>query len=576
MKHWPTRVVRGFGWVAVGVVGVSLAACAWHRPAGPDTYVGPRERPAAAPAEGAGSGKPREAAVAPAPEASKPVAAAAAEEIAPDGSFGLEKPASPRPLVKLVDGPLGRQKALLIALENNQALVVERIRPDIVQTAEGVAKGVFDPLLRGTIGHQREKGVMLTGQGNEFDYLTDSVIGEAALDALLPTGTRLTLGASTELDDKSTQDELVRSRVGLTVNQALLRGYGLEANLARVREARIDTLISEYQLRGFVEAFVAQVEEAYWTCLLAKLRIEIFERAEDVARRRLDATVQRINAGTLGRMEQWAAEAGLAQSHENLINARNDLRTAELRLARLMNPGGGRFWEYDFDVGDPPKVPNEFLESVDSYVDVALKMRPDLNQARLGVQRGDLQIVRTRNGLLPQLDLFVTLGKTGYASSFGGAWKDFGSGYDLMVGLSASYPLRNRAASAYHRQAVLGRRQAEEALKNMEQLIQEDVRTAYIEVERTIEQIKATKVTLKRRQATYDAEVQRQEIGQSTEFQVARAQRNLVESENDAAQAVIDYLRAFVNLYRLNGSLLERRGVAAPGREAAALKSGAR
>jgi len=575
MKHWPTRVVRGFGWVAVGVVGVSLAACAWHRPAGPDTYVGPRERPAAAPAEGAGSGKPREAAVAPAPEASKP-AVAPAKEIAPDGSFGLEKPASPRPLVKLVDGPLGRQKALLIALENNQALVVERIRPDIVQTAEGVAKGVFDPLLRGTIGHQREKGVMLTGQGNEFDYLTDSVIGEAALDALLPTGTRLTLGASTELDDKSTQDELVRSRVGLTVNQALLRGYGLEANLARVREARIDTLISEYQLRGFVEAFVAQVEEAYWTCLLAKLRIEIFERAEDVARRRLDATVQRINAGTLGRMEQWAAEAGLAQSHENLINARNDLRTAELRLARLMNPGGGRFWEYDFDVGDPPKVPNEFLESVDSYVDVALKMRPDLNQARLGVQRGDLQIVRTRNGLLPQLDLFVTLGKTGYASSFGGAWKDFGSGYDLMVGLSASYPLRNRAASAYHRQAVLGRRQAEEALKNMEQLIQEDVRTAYIEVERTIEQIKATKVTLKRRQATYDAEVQRQEIGQSTEFQVARAQRNLVESENDAAQAVIDYLRAFVNLYRLNGSLLERRGVAAPGREAAALKSGAR
>ena len=57
----------------------------------------------------------------------------------------------------------------------------------------------------------------------------------------------------------------------------------------------------------------------------------------------------------------------------------------------------------------------------EAAVQRALKLRPDLREARLGVQRGDLELVKTKNGLLPRLDLFVSLGKTGYADSFGPA-----------------------------------------------------------------------------------------------------------------------------------------------------------
>ncbi len=48
-------------------------------------------------------------------------------------------------------------------------------------------------------------------------------------------------------------------------------------------------------------------------------------------------------------------------------------------------------------------------------------MRPDLNQARLLIRRGELDVVRTRNGLLPRLDAFITYGKTGYARTFSDA-----------------------------------------------------------------------------------------------------------------------------------------------------------
>ena len=50
-------------------------------------------------------------------------------------------------------------------------------------------------------------------------------------------------------------------------------------------------------------------------------------------------------------------------------------------------------------------------------------------------------------------------------------------------------------------------------------------------------------------------------------FQVIRAERNLLESQNTVAQSIIDYLKAFVELHRLTGRLLQLRGIEAAGGE---------
>ena len=48
---------------------------------------------------------------------------------------------------------------------------------------------------------------------------------------------------------------------------------------------------------------------------------------------------------------------------------------------------------------------------------------------------------------------------------------------------------------------------------------------------------------------------------------MAQAERNLLESQIVEIQAVVSHLKALVELYRMDGSLLERRGIQAPGRE---------
>lgn len=269
----------------------------------------------------------------------------------------------------------------------------------------------------------------------------------------------------------------------------------------------------------------------------------------------------------LAETELAAAQAEVALRREALINARSNLKTIHLRLLRLLNVPGDALWERDIVIKNPPAVPDVKLDDVESHSALALRMRPDLNQARLSVQSGDLEVVKTKNGLLPKMDLFISLGKTGYADSFGGSVEDMGDkSYNISAGIGFEFPIGNRDAESRHRRAVLTRKQAEEALENLAQLAQLDVRSAYIEVNRAAEQITATAATRRFQQEKLRAEREKFRVGKTTSLLVAQAQRDLVNSEISEIQAVVNYLNSLVELFRLEGSLLERRGISAPGR----------
>jgi outer membrane protein len=62
-------------------------------------------------------------------------------------------------------------------------------------------------------------------------------------------------------------------------------------------------------------------------------------------------------------------------------------------------------------------------------------------------------------------------------------------------------------------------------------------------------------------------ETEKFRFGKSTTLLVAQAQRDLLSSQISEVITIVNYLKAFVELYLLEGSLLERRGISLPGRE---------
>ncbi len=460
------------------------------------------------------------------------------------------------------------QRAILLAMENNRSLFVQRLNPEIAETFVAQQRAVFDTALSGEVSSTRtvEDRLARATSGIE-SQIVDSINGALLLSKLLPTGTTVELGATTRyLDHSLYGDTFVDNRIGITVTQALLRGVSLQANKARIEQAKIDTLISEYELRGFTELLAEEVETRFWDYALAQKQIEIYTNSLALAEQQMTETQERIKIGTLAETELAAAQAEVALRRENLINARSDLEQERLSLLRAINPSPTIDWDLGIVLEYQAALPNVALDDVEQHVQVALRLRPDLNQARLEIQQGALEVVRTRNGLLPRLDVFIEYGKSGYANVFGRAARDLGHGsYDFTTGLRFEYPPSNRFARAQHHRAVVSRQQSHLALENLIQLAQVDVRSAYIEVSRTRQQIAATTATRESQEENLRAETEKFKVGRSTSLLVAQVQRDLVASQIAETEAVANYLKALVALYRLEGSLLQRRGIAAAG-----------
>ena len=463
-------------------------------------------------------------------------------------------------------GPLqiSVEEAVLLALENNRALRLERLNPPIQRTFEEEERATFEPVLSAELSGSREKGEARTGA----DTRDSSTGAGVALSEFLPTGTEVGVDLTTDRTWGTSMREQHATRAGLTVTQALLRGMGLGPNLADLRQARLDTRFSEYELRGFAEALVAQVETTYWEYVLARRQVEIVEESLKLAEQQLEETRQRIRVGGLAETELAAAQAEVALRAEALINARSRVATLQVQLLRLVRPAALTARERQVTPLSKPTVPSAGLDALKDHLAVALRMRPDLNQARLLVQREELEIVKTKNGLLPRMDLFISLGKTGYADSFGGSVGDIGSdGYDLSAGVTFEFPVTNREAEARHQRAVLSRHQLAESLRNIEDLVRQDVESAYIEVQRARQQVDATAATRRFQEEKLRAETAKFRVGKSTALLVGQAQRDLVVSQVAEVLAVTNYLNALTDLFRLDGSLLERRGIASPGRD---------
>ncbi len=463
-------------------------------------------------------------------------------------------------------GPLSIsiEEAILLALDNNQAFQVERLNPQIRQTFEMEERAAFDPTLSAEYSVLRESKATGETSASKIKQ-TDAKV---EISEFLPTGTELNLEMSTDVTDSYTSADQNNTRGAISINQALLQGFGLNVNLANLRQARLDTLASDYELRGFAESLVAEVEQTCWDYILAERRIAIFEDSLKLAEDQLLEIRERIKIGKLAEVELYAAQAEVALRREALINAKSNLALTRLRLQRLLNQPGSNRWNHEISIAEKPVVPDVNLDDVAKHVQVALRWRPEVNQTRLGIRRGDLEIVKTKNGLLPVIDLFITMGKTGYADSFRGSVNDLdGESYDIEGGVIFEYPIDKRAAKSRHKRAILSRQQTEEALLNLVQLVEVDVRSALIEVNRASEQVTATAATRKLQKESLKAETEKFRVGKSTALLVARAQRDFILSQITEIEAVITHLKALIELYRMEGSLLERRGITAPGRE---------
>ncbi|NLI79774.1 MAG: TolC family protein [Candidatus Riflebacteria bacterium] len=457
--------------------------------------------------------------------------------------------------------------AVAMSLVHQHDLEVKRLEVERQGEAVQLEQAAFDPTISTSWSMTDRLGKQITQLGTINDNVSNRTELDSAWTRTAPSGTRTSVSLGLTRARSARAPNLFDSRLGLDLTHPLRQGAGTRVNLVAVRQAELDVQVAREEVEGYILALLAQVEHAYWQLLLTRRELAIVRESARLARQQQDETSRRINLGSLPESELAAAAAEVALREEAVINAESAAETARISLLRLLNPDLDRFWETKVTLADLPEVPDFEIREVDAHLRHALEARPELRRVRLLLQRDELELVQTRNGLLPRLDFFVALGKTGYAQTFGETVQEFGMrAYDLQAGLRFELDPGRRAARARDRRARYARRQREEAIRNLQQLIQEEVLTSVLEVQRALQQVEATTQTVARQREKRRAEEIKFSVGKTTAFQVAQAQRDEAASQIAAMKARIGVLNALTDLFRADGSLAARRGVVVAGR----------
>ncbi len=469
------------------------------------------------------------------------------------------------PEISSADGTLKLtiEQMAILTLQNNRDLRVNRLNPALAGAFEQIERGAYDPEWFAQWTYFKEKASETSrATGEQFGVKgteTESLIG---IRQQLPTGTTIETTVSHERETSDRAPDQQTARIGLSITQALLRGFSPMVNLAGVRQAELGVSASIYELRAYIETLLADSEIAYWQYVLAEEEIAIFESSLAVVKQQRDEIEQKIEVGLLPETEAAAARAQVATHEQSLIDARSLLEERRLRLLRKISPGTNGRFDLDIKAVSEPFVSAEPIKDLADRILLADQSRPDLNEARLRLMQNRLETIVTANGLLPQLDFFVGLGRTGFADNFFDTFQELdGNTYDYTAGVSLNGLIGDRTARARDYAARISYRQAAESVANLRQVVELNVRLAANEVERARKQISASNATRLLEEEKLNAEKERFEVGAGTSLLVAQAQRDLLISRIAEVRAVINYRIALVKLYLAEGSLMERRGI---------------
>jgi outer membrane protein TolC len=463
------------------------------------------------------------------------------------------------------------------------------------QNPAGYAAGpnvpLFDPTLYGQTGYFERSGTTtLTTTGatvpttavDHYNFvaanysLVQGFSTGAQLEVTLNNAQQVLYGAQGNLNPFS------QPNTSVTFTQPLLRGYGREVNLRYIHIAEINRKITRLLFFQQLISTVYGVSRLYYDLVSLNENAAVQRQSLTAAQKLLEDDKVQVDQGTLAPLELTRVQSLVTSTQLSLIQAEGLVRQQEVILKTQLSKLGS---------GDPilqhlPIVATDTIQipatddtgNVDDLVTSALKQRPDLAQANLQIQSGEISVKADKNSERPQLDVignFQTRGSTEAPFTTTG---DAGTGLlnappaDLglaglktsriyQAGIQFSVPIPNRVAQADAARDAIELKQAEARTQRLKNEVREDVENSYIALQTARTALEAATQARKYQEQLVDAEKDKLSVGASTNFLVIQQESYLAQARSTEVSARSVWIKAKVALDRSVGDLLDKSGV---------------
>jgi outer membrane protein TolC len=465
---------------------------------------------------------------------------------------------------------LSLQEAVRMGIAANLNVQESSYNTPIALQGRVAAEASFDTLLTaGFTASHTETPVSSVFQGND-PAVENVVTGQVGASRSLRTGGTISLlyradRISTN-NPFSTVNPAYTAGLALEASQPLLRGAG-DVAIADIRRAQNDVAAARAGFETQVEATLLAIVESYWELVFADVNLDALQKSEEVARELLDDANSRLAAEVGTPLDVAEARAGVERRRSEVLEAENLRETLQDQLLSLIMPFGQEA-RHDVRVEptDGADVEPERLPGPDEerrYVDLALQGRPEIRSSKAEISTRGIDTVVARDAIRPQLDVMGRIATDGLSRGVGGTWEDLYTGRAVSgsVGLEFSLFLGQRAARANWLAAAWARRQAVLRLRELENQIIVEVRSALRDLETAKGQREAARSEVAAAEEALAGERQRLANDKSTPFRILQKEEDLTAARTRLGRAGADLRIAVGRLWKSVGSLTANLGV---------------
>ena len=471
------------------------------------------------------------------------------------------------------------RRAVDLALENNLDIQVEKYNPQISDTDVIFEKSSFEPLFSANLDTndtQQPTGSILVG---EDSLSASSHNWNFTFQQLLKTGTSYDVTFNNTRIDTTQAFTSINPRYDsslfFSVNQPLLRNFGLGITTTPLKIAQMNRITSDERLKQRMMNIALQVEQAYWDLFFGIRELDVQKQSLAAAQDLYENNKKQVEVGTMAPLEIVVAEAEVASRVQGLIRTETFIKNTADRLKILIyGDKEPEKWDLELLPTDEPVVKKVDIDAEDA-IRQALAANPDLKALESDLNSKKLSSKLANDGLKPQLDLRASLGYQGlggetllFDDSFppnpiGSEPGGYGGALDTMldnptwsVGFVVGIPIGNKSAEATYIRADLAEKQSAAALESAKQQLMLNIRTALHNLESDLKRLDAARASRVLQEKKLDAERKKLNVGLSTNHVVLDFQEDLALAQSTELLALVDYNKDMAQLQRYMGDIL--------------------
>jgi len=330
-------------------------------------------------------------------------------------------------------------------------------------------------------------------------------------------------------------------RSGITV----FNGFRL---LNSYKDAKLNAVGSQLNLQKIKDDISLNVVNSYLNILFAKENLSVAKVQAEISKKQIEIAKSQVDAGSKPKGELLNAQSAYANDIQNVVSLENTLNIALLGLAQLLQVDPDNFDVEKIDVGAPSA--SLLFKSPDAVYKKAVKTRPEILNAKVGIEKGELGIAIAKSGFLPTVTASASAG-TNYSHRFtifqgqrnDYFFKQLNDNFGYGLGLSLSIPIFNRFQNKVNlNKAIISKEKSELTFESEKLRLQQTIQRAFLDAKAALKSYEAARLSLQAQQEAFKNAQQRYNYEAITLFEFDQVRNRLVNAESTLIRAKYDYV----------------------------------